>query len=128
MEMPRPAGIPKTGGRKRGVPNKATAAREAEIKAAGVSPLDFMLGVMRNDTNATEMRLEAAAKAAPYVHPRLASLAVENKGNHPFRIDIEDREREAEARAARARAILKETFDGLSVHGAKASDPANVND
>jgi hypothetical protein len=37
--MPRPAGIPKTGGRKEGTPNKATATREAEIKASGVTPL-----------------------------------------------------------------------------------------
>src|SRR5436190_14268321 len=47
--MPRPAGIPKTGGRKEGTPNKATATREAEIRASGVTPLDFMLGVMRDD-------------------------------------------------------------------------------
>jgi len=33
--MPRPAGISKTGGRKEGTPNKATATREAEIKASG---------------------------------------------------------------------------------------------
>ena len=63
--MPRPAGIPKTGGRKEGTPNKATATREAEIKASGVTPLDFMLGVMRDDGKTVELRLEAAAKAAP---------------------------------------------------------------
>src|SRR5437762_8357706 len=74
--MPRPAGIPKTGGRKEGTPNKATATREAEIKASGVTPLDFMLGVMRDDGETVEMRLEAAAKAAPYVHPRLSSVAL----------------------------------------------------
>ena len=37
----------KTGGRKKGTPNKITAAREANIAASGLTPLDFMLGVMR---------------------------------------------------------------------------------
>src|SRR4030081_3532557 len=78
--MPRPAGIPKTGGRKEGTPNKATATREAEIRAAGMTPLEFMLGVMRDDGKTVELRLEAAAKAAPYVHPRLSSVAFGNKG------------------------------------------------
>src|SRR5437763_15240619 len=74
--MPRPAGIPKAGGGKEGTPNKATATREAEIRAAGMTPLEFMLGVMRDDGKTVELRLEAAAKAAPYVHPRLSSVAL----------------------------------------------------
>src|SRR5437762_5261325 len=74
--MPRPAGISKTGGRKEGTPNKATATREAEIRAAGMTPLEFMLGVMRDDGKTVELRLEAAAKAAPYIHPRLSSVAL----------------------------------------------------
>src|SRR5207302_8231597 len=55
--MPRPAGIPKAGGRKEGTPNKATATREAEIRAAGMTPLEFMLGVMRDDGKTVERRL-----------------------------------------------------------------------
>jgi hypothetical protein len=37
----------KTGGRTRGTPNKATAAREAEIAASGKTPLEVMIEVMR---------------------------------------------------------------------------------
>ena len=109
--MPRPAGIPKTGGRKEGTPNKATAAREAEIKASGATPLDFILGVMRDDSKTVEMRLEAAAKAAPYVHPRLSSVALGNKDGEPFQISVEDRQREIEERHARSRRLLDEVFD-----------------
>ena len=108
--MPRLAGIPKTGGRKEGTPNKATAAREAEIRAAGVTPLEFMLGVMRDDNKAVELRLEAAAKAAPYVHPRLASVAVGTKDGEPFQISVEDRQREIEERHERSRRLLDEVF------------------
>src|SRR2546421_6984636 len=107
--MPRPAGIPKTGGRKEGTPNKGTAAREAEIRAAGMPPLEFMLGVMRDDGKTVELRLEAAAKAAPYVHPRLSSVALGNNGE-PFQISVEDRQREIEERHERSRRLLDEVF------------------
>ncbi len=110
--MPRPAGIPKTGGRKEGAPNKATATREAEIRAAGMTPLEFMLGVMRDDNKTVELRLEAAAKAAPYVHPRLSSVALGNNGE-PFQISVEDRQREIEERHERSRRLLDEVFDDV---------------
>ena len=57
------------GGRQRGTPNRATAAKAAEISSSGMTPLDYMISVMRDETAARPERLEAAAKAAPYVHP-----------------------------------------------------------
>ena len=114
--MPRPVGLPKTGGRKRGTPNKASATREADIKASGLTPLDYMLQVMRDEEAPTELRLDAAARAAPYVHPRLSSVAVENKDGQPFAISVEQQRREAEERAREAVALIDETF-GLVMAG-----------
>ncbi len=71
-------GVPKTGGRKKGTPNKAVAAKAAEVAASGLTPLDYMLSVLRNENNPADVRLDAANKAAPYVHPKLA--AVEHTG------------------------------------------------
>lgn len=71
----------KTGGRQRGTPNKASskaAKRAAAIAASGLSPLEFMMNIMRDETAEFVMRFEAAKAAAPYVHPRLA--AVEHTG------------------------------------------------
>ncbi len=68
----------KTGGRTKGTPNKASAAKAAAIAASGLTPLDYMLQVMRNKKNPTVMRLDAANKAAPFVHSRLS--AVEHSG------------------------------------------------
>ena len=59
-------------GRPRGTPNKASAKREAEIKASGLTPLDYMLDILRDENASTEDRKWAAQHAAPYVHPRLA--------------------------------------------------------
>lgn len=64
----------KTGGRAPGARNKATAAKAAAIKASGLTPLDFMMEVMRNQDYPMEARLDAAKAAAPYVHPRLANI------------------------------------------------------
>ena len=65
----------KTGGRKKGMPNKATARREAAIGASGETPLEYLLAVMRDPNRDGHARFEAAKAAAPYVHPRLASAA-----------------------------------------------------
>jgi hypothetical protein len=46
------------------------------VAAGGLSPLEFLLGVMRDPQAAPELRLEAAKSAAPFVHPRLAAVNV----------------------------------------------------
>lgn len=68
----------KTGGRAKGTPNKATAAKAEAVAESGLTPLDFMLSVMRDAKNPDDMRLDAAHKAAPFVHPKLA--AIEHSG------------------------------------------------
>ena len=62
------------GGRQKGTPNRATAAKAAAIAASGLTPLDYLLSVMRDETAPRAERMEAAAKAAPYIHPRLAAI------------------------------------------------------
>lgn len=69
----------KTGGRSAGTPNKATAAKAAAIEASGLTPLDYMLSVLRDETADEVRRLDAAKAAAPYVHPKLSN--VEHKGD-----------------------------------------------
>ena len=68
----------KTGGRRKGTPNKATsaAAIRAEIVASGEQPLEFMLREMRNPNNKLEFRAAMARAAAPYLHPTLSAIAV----------------------------------------------------
>ena len=70
----------KTGGRQRGTPNRATAARQADIAASGLTPLDYLLAIMRDENLGVEERLEAAKAAAPYVHPKLASIDTTHRG------------------------------------------------
>lgn len=61
-------------GRKPGAPNKATAQKRAEIVASGLTPLDYMLSVLRDEAVPRDVRLDAAKAAASYVHPRLSAI------------------------------------------------------
>jgi hypothetical protein len=71
----------KTGGGSRaGRPNKATAKREAEVAASGLTPLDYMLAVLRSPERPHAERMAAAVAAAPYVHPRLTSTQASLSG------------------------------------------------
>ena len=88
----------KTGGRKKGARNKATAAKAKEVAESGLTPLDYMLNLLRSEIPPElkesiesgelnpdliaaliawhSQRFEAAKAAAPYVHPRLQSTTV----------------------------------------------------
>lgn len=71
-------------GRKPGSPNKATAEQRAAVEASGLTPLDFMLSVLRDDTQEQAIRLDAANKAAPYVHAKLATTTLEGNPDKPL--------------------------------------------
>lgn len=66
-------------GRPRGAKNKRTITRvpllpaRAHRQAVEELPLDVLLKAMRDPNNALELRLAAAAKAAPYFHARISA-------------------------------------------------------
>lgn len=116
----------KTGGRRKGTPNKTTTARETEIAASGVTPLEVMISNMRfyhqeaidlvnklliegvppaepsedgksedgiNADLVEQLRAiltlrklagEEAARAAPYVHPRVGYDSGQAGGDPDF--------------------------------------------
>jgi hypothetical protein len=61
----------KTGGRRKGSLNKKTILRAQTAENLGLSPLEFLLSVVRDETRDIAVRLDAAKCAAPYVHARL---------------------------------------------------------
>lgn len=75
-------------GRKRGVPNKATREMREAIKASGLTPLEYMLQVMRDENEDEARRLHAASMAAPYVHAKLSCVEVAGKDDAPLKIQI----------------------------------------
>jgi hypothetical protein len=75
---------PKGAGRKAGSPNKKTKELQDKIAASGLTPLDYMLGVMRNPKVKADRRDKMAIAAAPYVHPKLASVVLSGKEGRPI--------------------------------------------
>lgn len=63
-------------GRKKGSITRRSQEIVAKATAQGVSPLEFMLDVLRDPTKEFKDRFAAAIQAAPYVHPKLASTNV----------------------------------------------------
>lgn len=75
-------GARKGAGRKKGAIGKARIEAQAAAKRAGVTPLDYMLGVLNSKGKSLKLlarRDAMAVAAAPYVHPKLA--AIEHSGN-----------------------------------------------
>lgn len=71
-------------GRKAGSPNKASAERQKKVAATGDTPLDYMLKVMRDDKADASRRDDMAKAAAPYVHPKLASMQHTGRNGGPI--------------------------------------------
>jgi hypothetical protein len=67
-------------GRPPGAATKRT--REIADKAAseGLTPLEYMLQILRDEGKPEAARFEAAKAAAPFVHPRLSNVEASGPG------------------------------------------------
>ncbi|WP_192356304.1 hypothetical protein [Mesorhizobium mediterraneum] len=71
----------KTGGARPGAgrPKGSLSTRHVELLAGavseGVTPVEYMLSIMRNENEDEKRRAWAAEKAAPFIHPRPAPIA-----------------------------------------------------
>lgn len=86
-------GVPKgvrIGGRQKGTPNKITAQREAEVAASGLTPLQYMLDMLRDERAESDDRRWAATTAAPYVHPKLAATAITGGDGGAIEVEVVD--------------------------------------
>ncbi len=66
-------------GRPKGAKNRRTRLQEEASKQAlkgGITPLEFLLGIMRDENEAKGVRMAAAKAALPYCHPRLSASHV----------------------------------------------------
>lgn len=80
------------GGKRSGAgrPKAATSRKTREIaeKVAeeGITPLEIILDIMRkaHERSDEEVALDAATRAAPYIHPRLAAVEVSGKDGGPI--------------------------------------------
>ena len=98
-------------GRKRGVSAKhpsrslkiALAAREA-----GITPLEYLCALFRDDEQPLPVRLDAAKAAAPFMHPRLTAIEAKVVEKRYSDMTPEERRAEYERIVAQARQVIAE--------------------
>ena len=61
-------------GRKKGSKNVKSIEIANRCAEEGITPLEYMLNIMRDPTQEFDVRMDAAKSAAPYIHPKLASV------------------------------------------------------
>jgi hypothetical protein len=105
------------GGRQLGTPNKTTALVSAAFGAAtsnpDLSPLDFLLGVMRDSSIPPDWRMKAAQAALPFVHSKPARSPAIDPAITAKQIEGVSEE-EARARDRILELTWRRCFDGLS--------------
>lgn len=75
-------------GRPAGAATKKTREIADNAAAAGITPLEFLLTIMRDPGADQKERITAAISAAPYVHARLSSIEMNaNVTNHEAALD-----------------------------------------
>lgn len=73
-------------GRKLGaVTRKARKVADEIAESRGVSPLDYLVGVMRDEKASEQRRDWAAATAIPFIHPRLNAIAMAHTNVEPIK-------------------------------------------
>jgi hypothetical protein len=73
-------------GRKPGSVSRIDAEARQRAVAGGMTPLDYLLSIVRDENEGKRERLDAAKAAAPYCHSRLASTEISGPSGEPVRV------------------------------------------
>lgn len=101
------------GGRRPGAgrPKGSVTKRSQEILSdaigKGLSPLEYLLLVMRDETKDETTRLDAAKAAAPYVHPRLAAIEHSGSVSMSWEDALEELDRIQRSNIAKAQSAIR---------------------
>jgi len=75
----RPLGYPKSGGRKKGTPNKATLAVAEKLASVGCDPILGLAGIAMDKKSSRELRARCYIELAQYMHPKRKPVDVPNE-------------------------------------------------
>jgi len=76
----RPPGLPKTGGRKKGTPNKATQTVAEKLDALGCDPFEGMARIAMNEKNPIEVRARCYSELAQYIQAKRKAIEASIEG------------------------------------------------
>lgn len=66
----KPLGLPKTGGRTKGTPNRATAALKDKLAALGYDPLEELVTIAQDPKTPVVIKVHIGEGLMPYVYPK----------------------------------------------------------
>lgn len=75
----RPPGQPKSGGRKKGTPNRLTQDVAERLAALGCDPLEGMARLAMDPQSSPEFRFRCYAELLPYVYPKRKPMEIETE-------------------------------------------------
>jgi len=76
----RPVGLPKTGGRTKGTPNRATSALNEKLEVLGCDPVEGLVKIAQNPNTPVALKVNIFENLLPYVYPKRKSLADSAEG------------------------------------------------
>ena len=77
--MPRPRGLPKTGGRSRGTPNKATQCVLNRLQELGCDPITGLATIAMSQTSSLDLKFRCFTELAQYAYPRRKALDLDSE-------------------------------------------------
>jgi hypothetical protein len=127
LAMPRGSKLgERRGGRQRGTPNKATVAKAAALKKASsdpsVTPLEFLLGIMRDSDAPTDLRVKVAAVAARLANEKLTVSSQQQQTDNQGGLGIDITEAKLLRDVGRRLASLLQKQFGPSENGGPLTD------
>lgn len=76
----RPPGLPKTGGRAKGTPNRATAALKEKLAALGYDPVDELVKIAQDPKTPVVIKTHIGEGFLPYEYPKRKPEDSSHKG------------------------------------------------
>jgi hypothetical protein len=89
IEMPRPKGLPKTGGRAIGTPNRKTLEVTAKLDGLGCDRILGLAEIAMSPETAPELRVRCYSELAGYVHAKRRAVEIASEDDHEIRVTIE---------------------------------------
>jgi hypothetical protein len=87
--MSRPKGLPKTGGRIRGTPNRKTDELAAKLHGLGCDPIEGLARIAMDAATALELKVRCYAELAQYVHAKRKAVERKSEEDNELRVIVE---------------------------------------
>ena len=82
----RPVGLPKTGGRKKGTPNRATLELRERLAALGCEPAEELVKIAQDSKTSVETKVQIFSTLMPYLYPK--RKVVDDSNDERVAIDV----------------------------------------